>query len=84
MRYWVPPDATVNRWSLPPSAEEYTDSPGFGAASDANAKIGTLNNMLTSARPDIIILSDSDLEFGRDYRAHVDPALVQPGLGEVT
>ena len=50
----------------------------------ANAKIGSLINMLPFARHDLLVLSDSDMAVDRDYLATIVAALTQPGIGAVT
>lgn len=49
-----------------------------------NAKVGNLIAMMTHARHDILILSDSDMAVGRDYLPRVLGALAQPGIGAVS
>jgi ceramide glucosyltransferase len=50
----------------------------------ANPKISNLMNMLSRARHDILILSDSDIDVGRDYVCQTTAALAEPGVGAVT
>jgi ceramide glucosyltransferase len=50
----------------------------------ANAKVGNLINMMTAARHDLIVLSDSDMAAPRDYLQRVAAALAQPGVGAVS
>lgn len=50
----------------------------------ANPKISNLVNMLPQARHDILIMSDSDIDVGRDYVGKTTAALADPDVGAVT
>ncbi|MCQ8279758.1 bacteriohopanetetrol glucosamine biosynthesis glycosyltransferase HpnI [Acetobacteraceae bacterium KSS8] len=49
-----------------------------------NRKIGNLINMLSSARHDILVMSDSDIHAEPNYLRAVSTALHRPGVGLVT
>ena len=49
-----------------------------------NRKISNLGNMLPLAAHDLLVISDSDIEVGSDYLAHIVGHLQQPGVGAVT
>jgi ceramide glucosyltransferase len=53
-------------------------------APGTNRKISNLMNMVSRARHDTIMLSDSDIRVGRAYVRQVVAALEQPGVGLVT
>jgi ceramide glucosyltransferase len=53
-------------------------------ATGNNLKIANLENMLPSARHDILVLADSDIRVGRDYLDAVVAPLLQPRTGIVT
>ncbi len=55
-----------------------------GVRHGSNAKVSNLVNMMTAARHDILIVSDSDIAVGPDYLARVVAALDLPGVGAVT
>ena len=50
----------------------------------SNGKVGNLINMMSEARHDILILSDSDIVVAPDYLDQVVSALNEPGVGAVT
>lgn len=50
----------------------------------SNGKVSNLVNMMTAARHDILILSDSDIAVTPDYLDQVVGALDRPGIGAVT
>jgi len=50
----------------------------------ANRKIGNLINMLSSARHDVLVISDSDVHVAVDYLRDLVGLLEQPGIGLVT
>jgi ceramide glucosyltransferase len=50
----------------------------------ANRKISNLINMLSSARHDLLVLSDSDIRVEPTYLANVIAALDEPGVGAAT
>lgn len=50
----------------------------------ANAKIGNLINMVSTANHRLLVLSDSDIAAPPDYLRRVVAALNQPGVGAVT
>jgi ceramide glucosyltransferase len=50
----------------------------------ANAKVSNLVNMLSEARHEVLIVSDSDIVVPRDYLKVVVAALGEPGVGLVT
>lgn len=54
------------------------------AAAGSNLKVANLENMLPSARHDIILLADSDMRVGPDYLAVVTAPLRDPAVGLVT
>jgi ceramide glucosyltransferase len=49
-----------------------------------NHKVCNLINMLSEARHDVLVLSDSDIVVAPDYLTNVTAALAQPGVGLVT
>ncbi len=49
-----------------------------------NRKIANLINMFSTARHDVLVVSDSDMHVAPDYLRHVVTALQQPGTGLVT
>ncbi|MEK4031849.1 bacteriohopanetetrol glucosamine biosynthesis glycosyltransferase HpnI [Methylocystis sp. IM2] len=49
-----------------------------------NRKISNLVNILSLARHDILVISDSDIEVGRDYLARVVAELHEENVGAVT
>jgi ceramide glucosyltransferase len=49
-----------------------------------NLKASNLINMLPSARHDVILISDSDVQVGPGYLDSVVQALARPGVGSVT
>lgn len=49
-----------------------------------NRKIGNLINMMTRARHDVLVISDSDIHVAPDYLRHVVGALVPDHVGLVT
>ena len=53
-------------------------------AGGSNLKVANLQNMLPSARHDIIIVADSDMRVTRDYLRIVTAPLMQPQTGLVT
>jgi len=53
-------------------------------AHGSNPKMSNLINMLPSARHDVLVMADSDMEVGSDYLALVVAELQQPGVGAVT
>jgi ceramide glucosyltransferase len=55
-----------------------------GRSHGANRKISNLINMMSQARHDILVASDSDIIVGRDYLDSVVASLEQPGVGLVT
>lgn len=55
-----------------------------GRAHGANAKVANLINMVSAARHDIVVISDSDIAVPRDYLARVTGSLAVPGVGAVT
>lgn len=52
--------------------------------SGSNLKVANLENMLATARHDIIVLADSDMRVTRDYLAIVTGPLADPATGLVT
>lgn len=72
--------ATAIASALGPAVHVVVDATPHGA----NAKVGNLINMMTAARHDLIVLSDSDMAAPRDYLARVAAALAQPGVGAVS
>ncbi len=50
----------------------------------ANRKVGNLHNMLSSARHDILVLSDADVRVAPDYLRDVVAPLADPAVGVVT
>jgi ceramide glucosyltransferase len=50
----------------------------------ANAKVSNLINMMTAARHDVLLLSDSDIAVGTDWLTQVVSALHRPGVGVVS
>lgn len=55
-----------------------------GRRHGSNPKISNLMNMLPQARHDILIMSDSDIDTGRDYVGKTTAALAEPDVGAVT
>jgi ceramide glucosyltransferase len=53
-------------------------------ARGSNLKIANLENMLPSARHDVLVLADSDMRVGRTYLAEVTAPLLDPAVGIVT
>lgn len=53
-------------------------------AGGSNLKVANLQNMLPSARHDIIVLADSDMRVSRDYLRVVTAPLADPQTGLVT
>jgi ceramide glucosyltransferase len=53
-------------------------------AGGSNLKVANLENMLPSARHDVIVLADSDMRVTRDYLAVVAAPLTDPATGIVT
>ena len=49
-----------------------------------NAKVSNLINMLSAARHEVLVISDSDIVVASDYLRHVVGSLEQPGIGLVT
>ena len=49
-----------------------------------NAKVSNLVNMMSVARHDIVVLSDSDISVPANWLSQVTGALAQPGVGLVT
>ncbi|WP_035446672.1 bacteriohopanetetrol glucosamine biosynthesis glycosyltransferase HpnI [Asaia prunellae] len=49
-----------------------------------NRKIANLINMYSSAKHDVLVISDSDIHVQRDYLRDVVGSLSQPGIGLVT
>ena len=49
-----------------------------------NRKIGNLINMLPSAKHDILVIADSDLQVQADYLSDLVATLAEPGTGLVT
>jgi len=66
--------------ALGPAVDLVCDSRRHGA----NAKMSNVINMMTAARHDIIVLSDSDIAVPPDYLVRVVSALAMPGVGAVT
>jgi ceramide glucosyltransferase len=65
------------------------EAPRFDLVIDArthgsNPKISNLINMLPSARHDVLMMADSDMEVGSDYLARIVAELQRPGVGAVT
>jgi ceramide glucosyltransferase len=65
------------------------EAPRFDLVIDArrhgsNPKISNLINMLPSARHDVLVMADSDMEVGPDYLARIVAELQRPGVGAVT
>jgi ceramide glucosyltransferase len=65
------------------------EAPRFDLVIDArthgsNPKISNLINMLPSARHDVLLMADSDMEVGPDYLARIVAELQRPGVGAVT
>jgi len=55
------------------------------AVHGSNLKISNLINMMSACRHDLLVLSDSDVEIGRDgLRAIVDPMARDAGIGAVS
>lgn len=50
----------------------------------ANGKIANLANMMSAARHDILVLSDSDMAVSSGYLSTIVGALTRPGVGAVT
>lgn len=50
----------------------------------SNRKVNNLINMMTVARHDYLVISDSDVKVDHDYLAKLIPALLDPGVGIVT
>lgn len=55
-----------------------------GRPHGSNRKVSNLVNMAARIRHGVVILSDSDIEVGRDYLADVVATLLRPGVGAVT
>jgi ceramide glucosyltransferase len=55
-----------------------------GVRHGSNAKVSNLVNMMSAARHDVLVISDSDIAVGPDYLARVVAALALPGVGAVT
>jgi ceramide glucosyltransferase len=53
-------------------------------AAGSNLKVANLENMMSAARHDVILLADSDMRVTRDYLAVVTAPLADPGTGIVT
>src|SRR5271155_5006760 len=50
----------------------------------SNLKVANLENMIGTARHEILVLADSDVRVGRRYLAAVTAPLLDPGTGVVT
>jgi len=57
-----------------------SNQPAIGA----NGKVGNLAHMMTAARHEVLVQSDSDMAVGPDYLSTVLGALEQPGVGAVS
>ncbi|MFT8719735.1 bacteriohopanetetrol glucosamine biosynthesis glycosyltransferase HpnI [Acetobacter sp.] len=55
-----------------------------GAQHGENRKVGNLINMLTAAKHDILVISDSDIHVAPDYLQQVVSAFRKPNIGLVT
>jgi ceramide glucosyltransferase len=53
-------------------------------ADGANRKIANLQNMLSAAKYDVLVIADSDIHAGPDYLRAIAAALAVPGTGLVT
>jgi ceramide glucosyltransferase len=50
----------------------------------ANRKVSNLINMMSKARHEVLVMSDSDIVVDRDYLSNIAASLDQPGVGLVT
>jgi ceramide glucosyltransferase len=50
----------------------------------SNRKVSNLINMVSEARNEVLVISDSDIVVGRDYLKSVTASLATPGVGLVT